>query len=228
MSEDNNIPRCVGIIMDGNRRWAKERELPTLEGHTKGYEVLKDVISWSYDMKISHLVCYAFSTENWQRSEAEVSYLMELFRMGVSELKEESKDKKVNFRFIGQRDRFESGLQEEMGRIEQEAFSDPELTVWLAISYGGRAEIVTAVNAAIKDGNEVTENSFAKLLWTADMPDPDLVIRTSGEERLSNFLPWQSVYSELFFTDTFWPDFSKEEFQGIVEAYGNRKRRKGK
>lgn len=228
MHEEINIPTCIGLIMDGNRRWARERGLSTVEGHRKGYDLLKDLIDWTRELRVKNLVVYAFSTENWERSTEEVSYLMELFKTGIRELEERSSDKNVNFRFIGQRERFSSELQEEMARIEAKAVDNPELTVWLALSYGGRAEIIAAVNEAVRHGGEVTEASFSNLLWSAGMPDPDLIIRTSGEERLSNFLPWQSVYSELFFTKTYWPDFSKEEFQGIVEAYGNRKRRKGK
>lgn len=222
-------PQCVGFIMDGNRRWARERGLPTLEGHARGYERVKDMMRAVYAAGIPHMVCYAFSTENWNRSAEEVSYLMALMTQGLRELKNEYKDRKerVNFRVIGERARLPEVLQKEVQHMEQQGQADPELTVWLAISYGGRAEIVEAVNRALLRGENVTEETFAPLLWTAGMPDPDLIIRTSGEERLSNFLLWQSAYSELFFVDAYWPDFGEIEFKSILEEYGNRIRRKG-
>ena len=175
------------------------------------------------------MVCYAFSTENWNRSEEEVSYLMNLLERGVLELSNTlgTRSQKTNLRVIGERSRLSLNMQKEILRIESENIPEPELTVWLAISYGGRAEIVEAVNHAISQGVPVTEASFNNLLYTNGMPDPDLIIRTSGEYRLSNFLLWQSAYSELFFTETLWPDFGETEFRAIVEAYGTRHRRKG-
>lgn len=224
------VPQCVGFIMDGNRRWAKSRGLPTLEGHRRGYGALKNMINVVHDAQISHMVCYAFSTENWKRAEEEVQYLMQLFEHAIINLTEEAKDndRKINFRFIGERARFSATLQKEMARVEADAHDDPGLTVWLALSYGGRNEIVTAVNRAIAAGADVTEETFGEHLLTKGMPDPDLIIRTSGEERLSNFLLWQSAYSELFFVSTFWPDFGETEFQSILDQYGKRQRRIGK
>src|SRR5690606_7968887 len=158
-----------------------------------------------------------------------VADLMNLFRFELSQLRfrEENHTEAYALRFIGERDRLPSDVRETMEEIETENPRHPAMTVWIAISYGGRAEIVAAANKAVRDGIEVDEAAFSKLLWSADMPDPDLIIRTGGDKRLSNFLPWQSVYSEFFFTDTLWPDFSREEFQGILEAYGTRVRRKG-
>lgn len=215
--------------MDGNRRWAKQRGLTALEGHTKGYEVLLATIESVHAMRIPHMVCYAFSTENWNRSEEEVAHLMDLLRRGMQEVRAAltKRGRKANLRIIGERSMLSLKLQREITNIESENITDPELTVWLAISYGGRAEIVDAVNRAIVKGESVTEAQFAGLLYTNGMPDPDIIIRTSGEQRLSNFLLWQSAYSELFFTDTLWPDFGESEFQAIVEAYGTRQRRKG-
>ena len=229
MEVPNTTPSCVGFILDGNRRWAKERGLSTVEGHKRGYEVLQESFSWVKEAKIPHVVCYAFSSENWNRSPEEVAYLMKLFESGLQQMQEErikSADR-INIRFIGERSRLSPKLIAHMETIEASTHKDPELTVWIALSYGGRREIIEAVNRAVQEGGEVTEERFNDLLWTKDMPDPDLIIRTSGEQRLSNFLPWQSVYSELFFADTYWPDFNKAEFQSIVEAYGTRKRRKG-
>ena len=223
------IPQCVGFIMDGNRRWAKAKGLSSVEGHSKGYEALVGMIDVVHKARIPHMVCYAFSTENWNRSEEEVSYLMNLLERGVLELSNTlgTRSQKTNLRVIGERSRLSLNMQKEILRIESENIPEPELTVWLAISYGGRAEIVEAVNHAISQGVPVTEASFNNLLYTNGMPDPDLIIRTSGEYRLSNFLLWQSAYSELFFTETLWPDFGETEFRAIVEAYGTRHRRKG-
>lgn len=225
-----NGPQCVGFIMDGNRRWARAHGLPTLKGHTQGYATLKTMVDVVHTMKIPHMVCYAFSTENWNRSAEEVQYLMTLFETGVRELGTTLKKQThtINLRIIGERARLSEGMRKEIARIEErEHVSHPELTVWLAISYGGRAEIVRATNQAIERGTPVTEETFGKLLDTRGMPDPDLIIRTSGEERLSNFLLFQSAYSELFFTKTLWPDFGETEFRAIVKEYGNRQRRTG-
>ncbi len=229
MEKGSEIPQCVGFIMDGNRRWARSHGLETLLGHQKGYEALKRIIDAVYEADIPHMVCYAFSTENWNRKPDEVAYLMDLFKRAVGELAHTHKaeGKRVNIRFIGERERFDPGLQADMLRVENEAYSDPVLTVWLALSYGGRAEIVDAVNRVLENGEWVTEESFRTFLWTDGMPDPDLIIRTSGEERLSNFLLWQSAYSELFFTKTYWPDFGETEFQSILDEYGKRQRRNG-
>jgi len=174
-------------------------------------------------------VCYAFSTENWNREPTEVTYLMELFARALKEAPEKILEKQnARIRFIGERTRFSSEFQKAMEHIEKESESQQELTVWIALSYGGRAEIVAAAQRALELGEKVDEQSFGKLLWTAGMPDPDLIIRTGGEERLSNFLLWQSAYSELFFTKTYWPDFGEAEFQSILSEYGTRKRRRGR
>jgi undecaprenyl diphosphate synthase len=215
--------------MDGNRRWAKAKEKPSLEGHAEGYQALRTIITAVHTAHIPHMVCYAFSTENWKRTEEEVGYLMNLMNRALTELSEKiaSDPRKINLRVIGEQERLPENLQTKIAQIERENHADPELTVWIAISYGGRSEIVHAVNHAIARGEKVTEDTFGELLFTNGMPDPDLIIRTSGEKRLSNFLLWQSAYSELFFTDTLWPDFGESEFQSIVEEYGTRKRRRG-
>lgn len=228
MNEHHTI-QCIGFIMDGNRRWAKAQELPTVEGHAKGYQVLLNVIELVHVAKIPHMVCYAFSTENWKRTEEEVGYLMNLLEHAVTKFSREAKqnNKKINVRIIGQQERLSKNLQHEIHQVESENIENPELTVWIAFSYGGRAEIVHAVNQAVEAGEKVTEETFEKLLWTGGMPDPDLIIRTSGEIRMSNFLIWQSAYSELFFTDTLWPDFGEIEFKGILEEYQKRDQRRG-
>lgn len=238
MSEEHTVPKCVGFIMDGNRRWARSKEMPTLEGHRRGGSVFSDCVEWVRDAGIAHAVFYAFSTENWKRSDEEVKYLMDLFHETLDKVEQRMNDNdsgkkhddKVRFRIIGRREDFSDKLQQRMIALEERSgqYKDAKTTVWIALSYGGRAEIVAAVNEAVKKGEEVTEESFENLLWTAQMPDPDIIIRTSGEQRLSNFVTWKSVYSELFFTDTFWPAFSKKEFLGIVESYSERQRRRGK
>jgi len=221
--------QCIGLIMDGNRRWARQHNLPTLEGHAKGYEAFKGLISAVHRAQIPHMVCYAFSTENWKRTEEEVGYLMNLMHRALTELAEilNADERKINLRVIGERSRLPENIQKAIESIESKNHTNPELTVWVAVSYGGRAEIVDAVNRALLRGEKVTEESFGKFLWTDTMPDPDLIIRTSGEIRTSNFLIWQSAYSELFFTDTLWPDFGETEFQSILEQYSLRQRRKG-
>ena len=215
--------------MDGNRRWAKERGLPTLEGHARGYGNLKDIIRMVNRVSIPHMVVYAFSTENWKRAEEEVGYLMKLLHHALKELPEiiAKEGKRINIRVIGERHVLSKELQEVISDVESKNYIDPELTVWVALSYGGRVEIVDAVNRAVAQGESVTEDSFEKLLWTHGMPDPDIIIRTSGEKRISNFLLWQSAYSEFFFIDTYWPDFGENEFQSILDEYANRERRKG-
>lgn len=226
---EEKIPQCVGFIMDGNRRWAKGQGLPTLEGHARGYTQLKKIADSVYTARIPHMVCYAFSTENWKRTEEEVGYLMRLLEKAVQELPDilKKEGKKVHIRVIGERTHLPESLACAISEVEEKNVGIPELTVWIALSYGGRAEIVDAVNRALEIGVPVTEESFGDLLWTKGMPDPDLIIRTSGEERLSNFLSWQSAYSELFFVDTMWPDFGESEFQSILEEYGKRQRRRG-
>lgn len=225
------LPTCVGFIMDGNRRWATEQDLSTLEGHKRGMEVLIDSIRFVRDKKISHAVYYAFSTENWKRSEKEVSYLMELFATAIAEIREQiTKDENpVQVRFIGQREDFPTMLQFEMDQLEaeNEDHTDATTTIWIALSYGGRAEILEAVNKAVGYGRAVTEDSFKQLLWSAEMPDPDIIVRTSGEQRLSNFMTWGSVYSELYFIEKNWPALTTEDFEDILSEYETRERRRG-
>ena len=220
--------KCVGFIMDGNRRYAKEQNQETFSGHLAGKDKLFEVVKWVAEKNIPHAVFYAFSTENWQREKAEVEKLMLLFEATISELSQRENKAEVAVRIIGQRDDLSFALQESIKQLEAENPKEPKLTIWIALSYGGRAEILAAVNQAIALGKEVTVESFASMFWSAGMPDPDLIIRTGGESRLSNFLPWQSVYSELFFSSTYWPAFTKAEFEGIVSAYLNKDRRLGK
>lgn len=214
--------------MDGNRRWAKERNLPALEGHRKGYDKLKEVLQWCIDEKIPNLIAFTFSTENWNRPEEEVTYLMNLLRDGLSNDATEIKEKGGRVKIVGQRERFSPDIQKVFAEAEEETKGGSN-TLWLALSYGGRAEIVHAVNTMLAEKkNSVSEEDVQQYLWTAGMPDPDIIIRTSGEQRLSGFLPWQGVYSELFFIPTYWPAFSREDFAKILEEYRGRERRMGK
>lgn len=221
--------QCVGVIMDGNRRWAKKQNLSTFEGHRHGYEAFLTIVDVAYRNDIPHLVCYAFSTENWKRAEEEVGFIMKLGHFALRRFAHDVQrgDRKINLRVFGELHLLPQNLQKEITEIEARNTAEPHLTLWVALSYGGRTEIVDAVNRAVAEGSSVSEASLGEFLMTRGMPDPDLIIRTSGEQRLSNFLLWQSAYSELFFTDTLWPDFGEAEFQGILEQYGKRERRKG-
>lgn len=219
---------CVGIIMDGNRRWARAHGIPTFEGHRAGYETLAKVTGWARDSGISHLAAYVFSTENWQRTEEEVGYLMGLFRFVLKSEGKRMVEERVRVRFIGDRARFSNDIQQGMEQIETLTEKSYDITLHLAISYGGRAEILAAANALIvENSGVVNEEEFSKKLWSYPMPDPDIIVRTGGEQRLSGFLSWQSIYSELFFTKTLWPDFSREEFERILAEFNARERRRG-
>ncbi len=221
------IPACVGIILDGNRRWAVEHNLPKMEGHRRGLNALVDCTKWARDLGVQHLAVFAFSTENWQREAAEVSYLMELFREIAQKRMEELKKERVRVRFAGQIERFSPDLQESMRTLECETAGKSGITLWLCMSYGGRAEIAAAAAAAASAGEAITEAAIEKHLWTTDIPDPDIIIRTSGEQRLSGFLTWKSVYSELFFIDTKWPDFTEDTLKKVIDEYAARDRRNG-
>lgn len=214
--------------MDGNRRFAKEQGLETMEGHKRGREVFKECVRFVRDENIPHAVFYAFSTENWQRTTEEVDYLMNLFTSVLKQLLQEVEEEKVRIRIIGQRQDFSEEIQELMNEVEVKSSEYKNTTIWMALSYGGRSEIIDAVNQAVKNGGEVTEKSFKELLWTAEMPDPDMIVRTSGEKRLSNFLPWGSSYSEFLFLEKHWPALTKDDFKDILHEYESRERRRGK
>lgn len=223
------VPSAIGIIMDGNRRWAKHKDLPTLQGHRKGLEKLKDIARHAREKGVETLYFYAFSTENWNRHAEEVSYLMDLFAYALAHELTELREEGVRVRFLGDLSRLPSPLAAAAKKFENETAHGKNGTVALCLSYGGRPEILAAVNALLAKGEKsVSEEDFKKALWGGDLPDPDLIIRTGGEERLSNFLTWQSAYSELVFTDTYWPAFTCEEFDKIIAEYASRERRHGK
>jgi len=216
--------------MDGNRRWAKEKGLPTFEGHRAGGEKLKEVVKWAKDAGVRHIIFYTFSTENWNRSEEEVSYLLGLIGEYLSkELEHFNKEGGV-LRCVGDMSRFSPGLQKTLKEAQEKTANNSGPHVYFALNYGGREEILSAVKKIVAENpkpEEITEEYFGARLQTYPMPDPDLIIRTSGEKRLSGFLPWQGVYSELFFLDVYWPAFSKKDFDGILEEYEKRHRRFG-
>lgn len=224
---ENKIPNCIGIILDGNRRWAKEKNLPSLEGHRQGVERMRDVSRWVRDRGIKHLAVYAFSTENWNRGQEEINYLLKLLRTAIDEFFLELAKEDIRIRFVGERSRFSEDTQKAMQNLEEKSSRNEKLTLWVCLSYGGRAEILKAAKSASEKG-EVTEETLSKNLWTSEMPDPDIIIRTGGEKRLSGFLTWQSIYSELFFIDCFWPDFSEKILDQILAEYSERNRRMGK
>lgn len=231
MHQESTAPKCVGIIMDGNRRWAKAHGMPALKGHHAGGETLKKVVTWAKDSGIKHIIFYAFSTENWNRSEEEVSYLLNLIGVFLEkELRHFNKEGGV-LHFAGDLSRFSAQLQKKLKNAEEKTSKNKGPVVYFALNYGGRQEILSAVKKIVKKNpkvKDITEDYFAQHLQTHPMPDPDIIIRTSGEMRLSGFLPWQGVYSELFFTKTLWPAFSKKEFDAILKEFGTRERRNGK
>ncbi len=234
MTVENKIPNCVGIIMDGNRRWAKAQGMLALKGHQAGGESLKKVVQFARDAGVKHIIFFTFSTENWNRSEEEVSYLLNLIGFFLEKEFEYFNKEGGILHCVGEMSRFSESLQKKFKDAEEKTVKNTGIHVYFALNYGGRAEILSAVKKIIQEHKaqatteDVNEEYFAKHLQTYPMPDPDIIIRTSGEMRLSGFLPWQGVYSELFFTKTLWPDFSKEEFMKILEKYAERDRRHGK
>nr|WP_267899580.1 polyprenyl diphosphate synthase [Gemmobacter lutimaris] len=227
-------PRHVAIIMDGNGRWATNRGWPRLVGHRKGAERVKEIVRCAPDLGIKWLTIYAFSTENWKRSTEEVLGLMSIFARYIEREADRLAAESVRMRFIGDRSRLDPKLQKLMAGIEARTAVYDRLNLTVAINYGGRDEITRAardlakaVAAGLVDPAQITEAHLTQHLDTADLPDPDLVIRTSGETRTSNFLPWQAAYAEYEFTQTLWPDFSPEELARILGRFGVRERRFG-
>ena len=220
--------------MDGNRRWAKKRFLPTFQGHRKGYQKVKEVAEWCIGIGVEILTVYAFSTENWKRPQAEKSYLMDLVRYALRDDIESYIKQGIKVRVIGQRNRLPRDIQELVEEIEEKTKANTRLVLQIALSYGGRAEIIESMQEIFArvarkeiDIASLDEELVSRHLWTRDTQDPDLIVRTGGETRLSNFLTWQSVYSELSFTKTLWPSFTKKEFEEVVEDYCHRKRNFG-
>ena len=233
--KETQILQHMAIIMDGNGRWAAKRGLPRSLGHKKGAERVQEIARAAGEMGIKYLTLYAFSTENWQRSAEEVDALMGLLRQYLkSELSELQKNG-VRIIFIGERDMLPADISEAMYRLEAETQNNDKMTLCIALSYGSRQEIVGAVRkiaALAKRGDispeEIDEKMFSDMLYTKGIPDPDLVVRTSGEQRVSNYLLWQLAYAEFYFSDVLWPDFDREELEKIVKNFQTRERRYGK
>jgi undecaprenyl diphosphate synthase len=215
--------KYVAIITDGNGRWAQARDLPVAEGHAAGADVVKARLRDAVEFGVRELTVYSFSTENWSRSAEEVTALMRMFSQRILGETPELKDEGVRMRFIGRRERVAPALLEQMDWAEAETSHNDRITLFVAFNYGGRAEIV---DAAARFGGG-SEEDFRRLLYAPDMHDPDVVIRTSGEQRMSNYLLWQSAYSELVFRDELWPDFSREAFRAALDEYAARVRRFG-
>jgi undecaprenyl diphosphate synthase len=228
---DLDNPKSIGIIMDGNRRWAKNQGKPSFDGHSKGYEVFKEFLNWAKEAGIKTVYSYVFSEENWKRKEDEVSFLISLIRKIVDEELDNFMKENTRLKFAGNIEKFPKDIYEKMIEIEEKTKNNEDSNLILCMSYSGREELVYAFNRILKnnpDKKEITKEDISNNLYTAGFPDPDLIIRTSGEKRVSSFLSFQSTYSELFFTETLWPDFNKEEFLGILEEYKKRERRIGK
>lgn len=231
----SRIPEHVAIIMDGNGRWACERGLPRIEGHRKGADSVKEIVRASADLKIRHLTLYAFSVENWRRPQDEIDGLMEMLERFLRDQTRELVKRKVRFRTIGRTDDLPASVRAQIKRTLEATASFHEWHLNLALNYGSRTEVVDAVQAyakavaaGLEDPAACNWESFSRYLYTADLPDPDLIIRTSGETRLSNFLLMQGAYSEIFFSPVLWPDFREEEFLRAIEHYTSRERRFGR
>ncbi|MEZ0324139.1 MAG: isoprenyl transferase [Hydrogenothermaceae bacterium] len=223
------IPQHVAFIMDGNGRWAKRRGLSRVEGHKYGVETVERVIKFSKKVGIRYLTLFAFSTENWQRPKEEVNAIFSLLVEYINRKTPFLKENDVKLLFSGRREELSEEVLYAINKGEKETEEGKSLTVVITLNYSGRAEIIDAVNKIIREGrNFITEEDFRNYLYLPDIPDPDLVIRTSGEERISNFLLWQTAYSELYFTDVLWPDFSEEDFLKALYEYQNRERRFGR
>ena len=221
------VAESVAIIMDGNSRWAAGRSLTVADGHRAGSRALRPVVETAIDLGVESLAVYAFSTENWARSQDEVSALMEIFGETIDRELLDLAEQGVHTQFVGRRDRAPEWLQAKMRELEDATAGETRLSLWIAFDYGGRAELVEAARRIAESGEEVDEETFARHLYAPEMPDPDLVIRTSGELRVSNFLLWQLAYSELVFVDTLWPDFGPRDLQHALAEYASRRRRFG-
>lgn len=229
-----NVPEHVAVIMDGNGRWAKKRFLPRNYGHAEGAKALEAICENCDKLGIKYLTVYAFSTENWKRSVEEVTGIMNLFRKYLVDSIERSNNSNMKVNLIGKREDLPEDIVQKMDDLERETAGNTGLQFHIAINYGGRDEIVRAVKKIMKDADagkisadDIDESLFAEYLDTKGVPDPDLLIRTSGEERTSNFLPWQLAYSEFYFTDTLWPDFDMDSLIEAVRYYNKRERRFG-
>ncbi|MBR6323147.1 MAG: isoprenyl transferase [Lachnospiraceae bacterium] len=234
MSEELKVPAHIAIILDGNGRWAKKRGLPRPMGHKEGCRAVEQTVEDAARLGVKYLTVYGFSTENWKRSEDEVSSLMTLFRFYMRRLLVIAKENNVRVRMIGDRSRFAEDIIRGLDRLEQETTENTGLTFQIAVNYGARDEMrraVTRIAEEVREGTlkaeEITEECIAEHLDTAGIPDPDLLIRTGGELRISNYLLWQCAYTEFYVTDVLWPDFNRDELVRAIESFNGRERRFG-
>lgn len=233
--EKDNLCKHIAIIMDGNGRWAKKRGMPRTFGHKKGAENVVEITKAMKESGIKYLTLYAFSTENWKRTEDEVNALMNLLREYLNKEFEEIMKNDVQLLFIGERDMLSADIQQKISELEEKSKNNKSLVLCIALSYGSRQEIVSAFKKIATDicnknitVEDISMEMINNNLYTKDIPDPDILIRTSGEQRISNYLLWQLAYTELFFTNTLWPDFKKDELLDIINQFNNRERRYGK
>jgi undecaprenyl diphosphate synthase len=229
-SDDAGVARSVAIIMDGNGRWAEARGVPTAEGHREGTRALRRTVEAAIDAGVESLIVYAFSTENWTRPLDEVETLMEILGETIDRELPDLAVQGVRTRFVGRRDRVPPEVRRKMEVLEQATADRERLQLWIAFDYGGRAELVEAARQLIADGvaaDDISDDAIVTRLYAPELPDPDLLIRTSGEQRLSNFLLWQAAYAELIFTETLWPDFGEADLQEALDEFARRQRRFG-
>ena len=225
---DTKMPKHIAIIMDGNRRWAKKRKLPVIAGHRAGANTLQKIIEDCMDIGIKYLTVYAFSTENWNRSVEEVNDLMNLLREYLVKLEEDNKDRNVKIRIVGDINRLDEDIRNKIIVLQDKTEKNSGLVINIALNYGGRNEIIHAIKSlSYEEFEGLSIESFSQKLYTYPSPDPDLIIRTAGEQRLSNFLLWQSAYSEFWYTDVLWPDFSKKDLNKAISDYSKRNRKFG-
>ena len=228
MDKTTTLPSHIAIIMDGNRRWAKKRNLPIAAGHKAGAETLQKIIEVSMELGIKYLTVYAFSTENWKRDPKEVNDLMNLLREYLVKLENDNQDRNARICVIGDITRLAEDLQEKINSIQEKTKNNDGLIINVALNYGGRDEIINAIKKlSVDEINDLTADKFSEKLYTYLSPDPDLIIRTAGEQRLSNFLLWQCAYSEFWYTDVLWPDFSKKTLEKAISDFSMRNRKFG-
>ncbi len=232
--EQENLPQHIAIIMDGNRRWAKKRGLPVGLGHKEGAKTLEKIVRYANKRGIKYITVYAFSTENWKRAEEEVKTLMSLFQSYLDDYSKRADSENIKVKIIGSRDGLSEKMKDSISKCMERTKDNTGITFNIALNYGGRDEILKAVkniSEQVKENKlsveDITEETISNNLYTQGQPDPDLLIRTSGEIRLSNFLPWQLVYSEFLFIEKYWPDFSEEDLENAIKIYQQRNRKFG-
>lgn len=230
MNTSTNIPEHVGIILDGNRRWAKENNKKSLEGHKRGSEVFKEISIGLFERGVKYVSAYVFSTENWKRTAEEVDYLMRLVVKAVESHLDDYNQKGIKIQILGSRERVKSSVLHALERTEKKTANNTNGTLALCFNYGGKEEIVHAVKSIITDGthpDSITESTIYNKIYAPEIPDIDLLIRTSGEHRISGFMLWRSSYAEMYFMDTYWPDVTMQDFDTAIKVYSERQRRFG-